>query len=250
MNDETLIAIYDSLFLFGNITIFKTIFFFIDYLILNDEYVENNNNDMDDIQSYNDNLIKNIGINGIANLRKVLFDIENKNKFSMSKINKKRIKFKNLLLKNIYIPKAFMNKKIKLNSFMELNESNCDLDWPLCIYDIKYRFSKVDFFVYKTLEKPNLIEDYFFFSNKKDENNKNDDEENLKDIYKNLIIERRPHLCINEGNNNHLLNNIDIIDNNILIQSKLDAENEINDIICSYEIIEHNDINQIIENVH
>ena len=250
VNDETLIAIYDSLFLFGNITIFKTIFFFIDYLILNDEYVENNNNDMDDIQSYNDNLIKNIGINGIANLRKVLFDIENKNKFSMSKINKKRIKFKNLLLKNIYIPKAYMNKKIKLNSFMELNESNCDLDWPLCIYDIKYRFSKVDFFVYKTLEKPNLIEDYFFFSNKKDENNKNDDEENLKDIYKNLIIERRPHLCINEGNNNHLLNNIDIIDNDILIQSKLDAENEINDIICSYEIIEHNDINQIIENVH
>ena len=36
----------------------------------------------------------------------------------------------------------------------------------------------------------------------------------------------------------------------ILIQSKLDAENEINDIICSFEIIEHNDINQIIENVH
>ena len=28
VNDETLIAIYDSLFLFGNITIFKTIFFF------------------------------------------------------------------------------------------------------------------------------------------------------------------------------------------------------------------------------
>ena len=246
VNDDTLLAIYDSLFLFGNITIFKTIFFFIDYIIDNDETIEINDKDLSDIYSYNDNLLKNIGFIGVFNLRKILFDYQKEIEFPMSMINKKRIEFKSIILKEMPIPKL-KNKKLKINSLINDTENKCDLDWPLCIYDIKYRFSKVDYFVFKTLEKPNLIEDYFFTLNKKEENNKNDNNENLKEIYKNLIIERRQHLCINEGNNKHFLDNVEKIENDTLIQSKLDAENEINNLIVNYEFINKDDINQIIE---
>ncbi len=48
------------------------------------------------------------------------------------------------------------------NSLLNFNFNNCNLDWPLCIYDKEYRYKYIDYFVFKSLDHPTLINDYFF----------------------------------------------------------------------------------------
>ena len=69
--------------------------------------------------------------------------------------------------------------------------------------------------------------------------NYNDDKEKAI-IYKNLLIERRNHLCIKIGNNNHMLKKIfnDKMNFNRLLMNKTIIENEINEEMNEYEVID------------
>ena len=75
----------------------------------------------------------------------------------------------------------------------------CDLDWPICLNDKKYKNEILNFITFRTLFPPNIKEEYFFkYKNndsldektQKDENNKNNE-----DYFSELLIQRRCHTC-------------------------------------------------------
>lgn len=104
------------------------------------------------------------------------------------------------------------------NTYIQKEE--CDLDWPVCLYDRSYRFKKVEFIVYKNGKTIEFIDDYYFYGCLDDakirdfisQNNiqtdketpiplaKDEDEEvrELKEKikkYEDLVIERYKHIC-------------------------------------------------------
>lgn len=105
------------------------------------------------------------------------------------------------------------------NTYIQKEE--CDLDWPVCLYDRSYRFKKVEFIVYKNGKTIEFIDDYYFCGCLDDvrirefinQNNiqidkgvteiplaKDEDEEvrELKEKikkYEDLVIERYKHIC-------------------------------------------------------
>lgn len=101
-----------------------------------------------------------------------------------------------------YNKKKAINKNGK-NSY--INESKCNSDWPLCIYDVKYRYDIPEIFVYQTLEKPIVIDDFYFEDCGKETGHETKYDEIKKvlidpiviqvKLYSNLVIERRKHNC-------------------------------------------------------
>jgi hypothetical protein len=87
---------------------------------------------------------------------------------------------------------------------------NCFIDWPLCIYDLSYKYNIISNLCLRVYDAPILVENYFFDFNE-DSDSKNcqksfkimDDECMSYDIdleielenYKNLLIERKKHMC-------------------------------------------------------
>jgi hypothetical protein len=252
VNEETLYTIYDSLFLNGSITIFKSVLFILDYCKSKYDSL-NDTLDLSELKNFNQKIMNEIPYFHVNKLRNLLFDYHKVYEFSMNNLNRKRNEIRKLTEKEIqlnYKNKKFReeqnNNLLKMNSYINSVNNECDLDWPLCIYDKKYRFENVDYFVYKVLDEPNLIDNYYFddCNNQKIiyENiniNFNDNKEKAK-IYKNLLIERRNHLCINLGNNNHMLNKIfnDKINFNQLLMKKTLIENEFNEEMNEYESID------------
>jgi hypothetical protein len=118
-------------------------------------------------------------------------------------------------------------------SYVKNASIECFPDWPLCIYDLNYKYHIVEFLVFKVHEPPLMIENYFFDiirhktnspskalrrKSKSSENYKkaielerehrisvnsqteaefddNEDFEEKLECYNNLLIERRPHCC-------------------------------------------------------
>jgi hypothetical protein len=252
VNEETLYTIYDSLFLNGSITIFKSVLFILDYCKSKYDSL-NDTLDLSELKNFNQKIMNEIPYFHVNKLRNLLFDYHKVYEFSMNNLNRKRNEIRKLTEKEIqlnYKNKKFReeqnNNLLKMNSYINSVNNECDLDWPLCIYDKKYRFENVDYFVYKVLDEPNLIDNYYFddCNNQKIiyENiniNFNDNKEKAK-IYKNLLIERRNHLCINLGNNNHMLNKIfnDKINFNQLLMKKTLIENDFNEEMNEYESID------------
>jgi len=252
VNEETLYTIYDSLFLNGSITIFKSVLFILDYCKSKYDSL-NDTLDLSELKNFNQKIMNEIPYFHVNKLRNLLFDYHKVYEFSMKNLNRKRNEIRKLTEKEIqlnYKNKKFReeqnNNLLKMNSYINSVNNECDLDWPLCIYDKKYRFENVDYFVYKVLDEPNLIDNYYFddCNNQKIiyENiniNFNDNKEKAK-IYKNLLIERRNHLCINLGNNNHMLNKIfnDKINFNQLLMKKTLIENDFNEEMNEYESID------------
>ena len=252
VNEETLYTIYDSLFLNGSITIFKSVLFILDYCKSKYDSL-NDTLDLSELKNFNQKIMNEIPYLHVNKLRNLLFDYHKVYEFSMNNLNRKRNEIRKLTEKEIqlnYKNKKFReeqnNNLLKMNSYINSVNNECDLDWPLCIYDKKYRFENVDYFVYKVLDEPNLIDNYYFddCNNQKIiyENiniNFNDNKEKAK-IYKNLLIERRNHLCINLGNNNHMLNKIfnDKINFNQLLMKKTLIENDFNEEMNEYESID------------
>ena len=263
VNEETLFTIYDSLFLCGSITIFKSILFLLDYCKKSYEKL-NTFMDLPELNDYNKNILSNLTYQDVNDLRKKLFDYNKVFEFSMKNINKKRNEIRKETEKEIqmnYKNKQFKEEEKKellvLNSYINSDNNKCDLDWPLCIYDKKYRFENVDYFVYKVLDEPNLIDNYYFddCNNQKIiyENiniNFNDNKEKAK-IYKNLLIERRNHLCLKIGNKNHMLQNLFDDNKNInqLIERKTIVENQLNEDIDEIGLINPEFASKIFGNI-
>ncbi len=252
VNEETLYTIYDSLFLIGSITIFKSILFILD-LCKNKYDTLNDTLDLSELKNFNQKIMNEIPYYVVNKLRNLLFDYRKKYEFTMKYLNKKRNEIRKITEKEIQL--NYKNKKYKeeqennvlrMNSYISLEKSECDLDWPLCIYDRQYRFENVDYFVFKVLDEPNVIDNYYFedcnnktINDKNIDINYNDDKEKAI-IYKNLLIERRNHLCIKIGNNNHMLKKIfnDKMNFNRLLMNKTIIENEINEEMNEYEVID------------
>ena len=258
VNENTLYAIYDSLFLCGNITIFKTILFFVNYLTLNYDFIENDNFEFEEIINYNDDLIKNIGNLGISNLRNELFDYENNIEFPMEMLNKKRLDFKKEIIEEVLNAfqqsiKNSKNNSLMRNSLLNFNFNNCNLDWPLCIYDNEYRYKYIDYFVFKSLDQPNLINDYFFSQCNNIFDDKINDNLNSKDIFRNLLIERRNHFCEIKTNNlsksNSIFDNSEVQEENNFIKGYNNIQNELNNFYNDFEIIDLDEASKIFEKV-
>lgn len=110
--------------------------------------------------------------------------------------------------------KSSMRRK---NTYIQKEE--CDLDWPICLYDRSYRFKKVEFIVYRTGKPKEVIDNYYFngclddvrireflSKNKLPEVKKelplgNDEDDEVRQLkeqiksYENLVIERFKHIC-------------------------------------------------------
>ena len=261
---KSLFTIYDSLFLCGSITIFKSILFLLDYCKKSYEKL-NTFMDLPELNDYNKNILSNLTYQDVNDLRKKLFDYNKVFEFSMKNINKKRNEIRKETEKEIQMNhknKQFKEEEKKellvLNSYINSDNNKCDLDWPLCIYDKKYRFENNDFFVFKVLDEPNFIDDYYF--NEYNHNNKNEiikekvdyNDNKIKiEIYKDLLIERRPHLCLKIGNKNHMLQNLFDDNKNInqLIERKTIVENQLNEDIDEIGLINPEFASKIFGNI-
>jgi hypothetical protein len=88
---------------------------------------------------------------------------------------------------------------------------NCFIDWPLCIYDLSYKYNIVNHLCLRIYDATIFVENYFFdFDNDShnskigrkslkivDEESKSNNSEYELELenYKNLLIERRKHIC-------------------------------------------------------
>ena len=120
--------------------------------------------------------------------------------------------------------KEYMNKiRIK-----KVETELCNINWPSCIYDENARQEYSDIVVYSQLEQCEIIEDYF------KEGNKNKFLKNRKNLdltkgnitykklnYKNILIQRRRHVCYKFNKNVKY----DIVKD---IKKKEDIDNKIN----------------------
>jgi hypothetical protein len=130
-------------------------------------------------------------------LRKFEFDLEF--------IEKNRLKFRKNTIDNYFksrMEKANSDKQKMLHDFEEkkLNPKEwkrnshfslkviCNMDWPLCIYDTYYKHDITEFFIFRTIDPPKFIEDYFFTQLDDNRSNKTfiGSSENVKEITKNL----------------------------------------------------------------
>ena len=81
--------------------------------------------------------------------------------------------------------------------FNEIKEEEieCDLDWPLCSKDQNYRHEIIEFIIYKQLEKPIVINDYYGNNLNFEKTKKENNEKDQYDYYSEICIERRKHIC-------------------------------------------------------
>ena len=201
MNKKISYVIFDFFLFEGNIILFKAtllIIFLIKDKILNiNNFVDFNKFFEEDINNFNhknfaDLLLKN-----------------NLFKFDMNFINKKR---KEIIIRTKeQIFKAFELKKLrKENQINEENNIQCDFDFPECLK--KNSEPKINsFFIYKQINFPKIIEDFYDYRHNIKNLNKNRIElENNRlkklsefndknviqtEIFGNLLIERQKHFC-------------------------------------------------------
>ncbi|MCQ2818792.1 MAG: TBC domain-containing protein [archaeon] len=104
-----------------------------------------------------------------------------------------------------------LNKGMKKRRNTFLTKDECDLDWPICLYDRDYRFTPIEYTVFRKMNPPKIIDGYFFegcffLEEYKSLNTaKNQIEENISEseaqfrrkikIFEDIMIERRKHIC-------------------------------------------------------
>lgn len=126
---------------------------------------------------------------------------------------------------NKLLNSVFYNKK------HECKHIQCNKDWPLCLYDRDYRFEVQEYFVFKTMGCPVVIEEYFNgkdYANKcrdyKEEGPNVNENELLTQakIFKDLLIQRRDHLC--DSQDHFVENTINAYKTNDIIKQSHIAE--------------------------
>ena len=216
LNDKLLYLVYDSLFMDGFIVIYKVILFLFDYLMKMHKKIKREL-ELNEMDEYYNHILNNINEKDLKNFKKLLFDENTFFEFNIKSLEKMRYNKKDEIYREI-------EKDVKLKKFKEDEKENklvlnslllykngkkndfkeCDLDWPLCIYDKKYRYELCEFLNFRVLNF-DIKEDYFNnISELKNNNNNIVNEENNKNInplikqaekFKDLLIERRKHLC-------------------------------------------------------
>ena len=196
------LLIFDYLFLKGNKIIFQVFLsiyqFLQDIIIKEEKSIENFN------KIINEDL-KKLNIKNEAFIYDVFFKYEK----IISKVNidEKRNIFsvkiaQNLEDKNI----EFIKSKVKLYYNSELYEKQmdkylkCHKEWPYCINDSYFEnVTRVIEHLSFSKSKINYVDNYFFGNKQKIEKNKENPEENEQNHY-NIVLERRPHYCIDIEN--------------------------------------------------
>ncbi len=211
-NEKIFFLIWDLFFLEGNLILFKAAISLLK--ITTNEIIKNVSIEkiiklLDSKFFFEENDEKNYK-------KLIFFLIIKKYDFNIDLINNKR---------NIYYP----NIKKYLLSFKNYGRINfnleCNKNWFFCIDCVNERKNNfVDFYVLKTNNEINLIEDYFYNKNESknkrkfsDENNKNESNE---EKFNNLLIQRNKHVCKNKNlikkgssNSSILLPKINIFNN-------------------------------------
>ena len=193
-NEKIFFLIWDLFFLEGNLILFKAAISLLK--ITTNEIIKNVS--MEKIIKLLDSKFF-FEENDEKNYKKLIFFlIIKKYDFNIDLINNKR---------NIYYP----NIKKYLLSFKNYgrinlkNNLNCNKNWFFCIDSVNDRKNNfVDFYVLKTNNEINLIDDYFY--NKNESKNKrkfSDENNNIKNEEKfdNLLIQRNKHVCKNNNKN-------------------------------------------------
>ena len=114
------------------------------------------------------------------------------------------------------------------------NENDpCNTNWPSCLYDPDYRLEYSDVLVYSQLNQCEIIEDYFNYENRNkylknkqflDLTKDNIAYKNLN--YKNILIQRRNHVCY-KFNKNVKYDIVKDIQKKDEIKNKINVENEL-----------------------
>lgn len=181
--------IWDVLFLDGSITLFKAalgIFKSIKRDIMKQNSIESI---FDSIEQTKTNL-------DIAPI--IYYLILRKFEFDTEIINKNRILFEENVIETMFKNKQEKMKKDKLKMIESLknkNEANvrknsyfhgnehCCTEWQLCIYDTYYKHDITNFLIFRQLELPEIIENYFFSkSNENCSNRSNYESHNSNEI--------------------------------------------------------------------
>ena len=175
------LTIWDLFMLEGNIVLFKAAYGLIKIIskdILEAKTIENIQNIFENkIQKY-DNTAKLIYF-----LVFKIYDDFNDDVFN---------KYRKILLPQII--NQIQSQSHFLNEIKE-EEIECDLDWPLCSKDQNYRHEIIEFIIYKQLEKPIVINDYYGNNLNFEKTKKENNEKDQYDYYSEICIERRKHIC-------------------------------------------------------
>ena len=214
LNDKLLYLVYDSLFMDGFIVIYKVILFLFDYLMKMHKKIKREL-ELNEMDEYYNHILNNINEKDLKNFKKLLFDENTYFEFNIKSLEKMRNNKKDEIYREI-------EKDVKLKKFKEDDKENklvlnslllykngkknefkeCDLDWPLCIYDKKYRYELSEYLNFRVLNFE-IKEDYFNNLSELNKNNNIVKEENNNinplikqaEKFKDLLIERRKHLC-------------------------------------------------------
>lgn len=207
MKELPLIALFDYIILDGLLALYQSILYFARYILNYNDSV-GISFEFGEYQQFNDNILNALPNEEVIKFREFAFsEVDRKKKEKkLKEFLLLRTKYKDSIMNEITIilqsKKGKDDNHLVKNSFISVEE--CDLDWPLCIYDIDYRFNYVEYFIFKTLEKKQvIIDDYFFndchcehFDKIKEIKKKNImDEIDQYHIFENLLIERRKHIC-------------------------------------------------------
>ena len=114
------------------------------------------------------------------------------------------------LERKFIIQEKIIWEKNNINKMKIKNEENdfCNINWPSCIYDDDIRKEYSDVVVYSQFNQCNIIEDYFKYENRNKylKNKKFLDLSNGRLVYdklnyKNILIQRRNHVCYKYNKN-------------------------------------------------
>ena len=197
MNKKICYVIFDFFLFEGNLILFKATILII--FLIKDKILNINN--FSDMNNFFEKEIKNFNHQNFAEfLMKNNFF-----KFDMNYINKKR---KEIIIRTKeQILKTFELKKLRKNNNEEIQ---CDFDFPECLK--KNSEPKINsFFIYKQINFPKIIEDFYDYRHNikilnknriEIENNRlkkisefNDKNVIQTEIFGNLLIERQKHFC-------------------------------------------------------
>lgn len=225
--------IWDILFLEGTIILFKAALGILK--ILKNDLME-----IYSIEELNDYLEKReFSFHDISEI--VYFLLLRRFEFDNSLINKLRKSHEKKIMKemNYYSYNSLLDQQIKFeqdlkckkllegdltrNSCLGVNEK-CNLNWPLCIYDKFFKLNLINFLIFTTAEKFDIIDDYFFNDKQILKNRDFSFNDNIYENHnKNLSFEMNKQICKNLKSSSKTQSNlmkVNLINSNFTLKDK------------------------------
>ena len=183
IDKNTSLLIWDLSFIDGNIILIKSFLALYHYLL---PFILNSEPTIEDFQNI---IKKNMSKLTCDDKDLIFYLIIKEYNFTEEEINQARFSLSINTANSINKEK----EKIKIRKKSSENkEIQCNIDWPICIYDQQYNNNDVKFYLVLQKKKKKFYKNYFFskFSNEKIV--ENIDEKDDTDI----LIERKVHYCI------------------------------------------------------